>query len=68
MMTSSVDAAHTPLLMDQRRMFCPSDNPDTVLLGVVALEKNPEPVTTVQTPIPTTGVLLESVADVIQIV
>ena len=68
MLTSSVDGEQTPLLIDQRKMFTPVESPDTFELGRVALAKNPEPETTVHTPLPETGVLAANVVADKQIV
>ena len=68
MLTSSVDGEHTPLLIDQRKIFTPVESPDTFELGCVALAKNPEPETTVQTPFPELGVLAANVVADKQIV
>jgi len=68
MVTLSIDAAHTPLEIVQRKTLFPTESPDTPEVGEVALSKIPVLEITVQSPVPMVGEFAESVATVEQIV
>lgn len=60
--TVSDEDGHAPLLMVQRNTFNPGVKPVTVLAGLAGVVIAPAPLTRVQSPVPTVGVLPASVA------
>jgi len=63
---SFVIVPHVPLLMVQRKIFSPTANPVTPLVGEVGLVIDPEPETKVHTPVAgNVGVFPPKVADVV---
>jgi len=63
MITSSNEGAQAPLVIVQRSTFAPLLKPLTVVFGSFALAKLPDPLTTLQVPVPTTGVLAAKMAE-----
>jgi len=63
MVTSSNEGAQAPLVIVQRSTFAPLLNPLTLVFGSFALAKVPDPLTTLQVPVPTPGVFAAKVAD-----
>ena len=66
--TSSVEEAQTPLLIVHLNVFTPVDKPVTPEPGSPGVATVPDPVMTVQVPVPTARVLPASVTDVEQTV
>jgi hypothetical protein len=63
--TSSVEGGQTPFEIVQRKTYVdPADKPVTAVVAEFGLEIVAVPETTLHTPVPTEGVLAESVADV----
>ena len=62
---SSVDGVQTPFEIVQRNVFVPKLNPVTPDVGELGVATVALPVITVQTPVPTSGVLAASVAVVV---
>ena len=63
MVTSSVEAGQTPLLMLQRKTFAPCDSPETLVTGLFSSLNTAEPEITDQVPIPVEGVLAANIAE-----
>lgn len=68
MVTSDVEAAHTPLLIVQRKALAPTPKPVTPDVGELGVVIVPVPLTNVQAPVPTVAVLPAKVAVVAQTV
>ena len=56
MITSSLDGVQVPLLIVQRKVLAPAPKPVTVLVGLPGVVIVPVPLTSVQAPVPATGV------------
>ena len=64
MITSSTEGEQEPFEIVQRKVFTPTDNPDTEVFGKSALENVPEPEITLHSPLPMAGEFAASVATV----
>ena len=64
----SVDAGHAPFTIVQVSVFCPGLSPFTKVLAEVEDKKLPVPVNTDQLPVPLTGIVPESAAELPQTV
>ena len=68
MVIASILGVQVPFVIVQVNVFTPVVNPVTPLVGLAGVITTPLPAVTVQTPVPTVGVLAASVAVGLQIV